>query len=116
MAEHHTPIGPLHGLPISLKDQFHVKGVETSMVGLSRSQNTASPSPPVAKHISDVPSRELSLRTQRFPESGTTDLLFLDRVTWVRSKAPDREQLLNAVDRLDWDLPRSEGIRPRENI
>ncbi|KAL8646563.1 MAG: hypothetical protein Q9210_006066 [Variospora velana] len=25
------PIGPLHGLPISLKDQFHVKGVETSM-------------------------------------------------------------------------------------
>ncbi|KAF2654945.1 Acetamidase [Lophiostoma macrostomum CBS 122681] len=25
------PIGPLHGLPISLKDQFRVKGVETSM-------------------------------------------------------------------------------------
>ncbi|KAL8723507.1 MAG: hypothetical protein Q9225_000240 [Loekoesia sp. 1 TL-2023] len=25
------PIGPLHGLPVSLKDQFHVKGVETSM-------------------------------------------------------------------------------------
>ena len=24
-------IGSLHGLPISLKDQFHVKGVETSM-------------------------------------------------------------------------------------
>ncbi|KAL8657679.1 MAG: hypothetical protein Q9226_001671, partial [Calogaya cf. arnoldii] len=24
-------IGPLYGLPISLKDQFHVKGVETSM-------------------------------------------------------------------------------------
>jgi amidase len=23
--------GPLHGVPISLKDQFHVKGVETSM-------------------------------------------------------------------------------------
>ena len=30
-AEHKAPIGPLHGLPISLKDQFHVKGVETSM-------------------------------------------------------------------------------------
>ena len=26
-----SPKGPLHGLPISLKDQFHVKGVETSM-------------------------------------------------------------------------------------
>ncbi|KAL5877068.1 hypothetical protein ACKVWC_006224 [Pyricularia oryzae] len=24
-------VGPLHGLPISLKDQFHVKGVETTM-------------------------------------------------------------------------------------
>ncbi|ESZ95607.1 hypothetical protein SBOR_4003 [Sclerotinia borealis F-4128] len=29
--EHKQPIGPLHGLPVSLKDQFHVKGVETSM-------------------------------------------------------------------------------------
>lgn len=36
LAEHHTPVGPLHGLPISLKDQFHVKGVETSMVRSSR--------------------------------------------------------------------------------
>jgi amidase len=27
----HGPIGPLHGLPVSLKDQFHVKGVETHM-------------------------------------------------------------------------------------
>jgi amidase len=25
------PIGPLHGLPISLKDQFHAKGGETTM-------------------------------------------------------------------------------------
>jgi amidase len=24
-------MGPLHGLPVSLKDQFHVKNVETSM-------------------------------------------------------------------------------------
>ncbi|KAL4985220.1 amidase signature domain-containing protein [Aspergillus falconensis] len=30
-AEHKKPLGPLHGLPISLKDQFHVKGVETTM-------------------------------------------------------------------------------------
>ncbi|KAF9697882.1 hypothetical protein EKO04_004431 [Ascochyta lentis] len=30
-AEHKKPIGLLHGLPISLKDQFHVKGVETTM-------------------------------------------------------------------------------------
>ncbi|KAJ5125854.1 hypothetical protein N7448_005167 [Penicillium atrosanguineum] len=30
-AEHKAPTGPLHGLPVSLKDQFHVKGVETTM-------------------------------------------------------------------------------------
>ncbi|EEH47555.1 uncharacterized protein PADG_03639 [Paracoccidioides brasiliensis Pb18] len=30
-AEHKRPVGPLHGIPISLKDQFHVKGVETTM-------------------------------------------------------------------------------------
>lgn len=30
-AQHKKPVGLLHGLPISLKDQFHVKGVDTSM-------------------------------------------------------------------------------------
>jgi len=30
-AKHKKPMGPLHGLPVSLKDQFHVKGVETHM-------------------------------------------------------------------------------------
>ncbi|KAL8765719.1 MAG: hypothetical protein Q9209_007284 [Squamulea sp. 1 TL-2023] len=30
-SKNRRPIGPLHGLPVSLKDQFHVKGVETSM-------------------------------------------------------------------------------------
>lgn len=30
-AEHKAPIGPLHGLPVSLKDQFHIKGIETTM-------------------------------------------------------------------------------------
>lgn len=29
--KYQKPVGPLHGLPVSLKDQFHVKGVETSM-------------------------------------------------------------------------------------
>ena len=30
-AQHKKPVGLLHGLPISLKDQFHVRGVDTSM-------------------------------------------------------------------------------------
>ena len=29
--QHKATVGPLHGLPVSLKDQFHVKGVETTM-------------------------------------------------------------------------------------
>ncbi|KAI1009060.1 hypothetical protein LB504_001961 [Fusarium proliferatum] len=29
--KHGKTLGPLHGLPISLKDQFHVKGVDTTM-------------------------------------------------------------------------------------
>ncbi|OTB07283.1 hypothetical protein M426DRAFT_318298 [Hypoxylon sp. CI-4A] len=28
--QHGTTVGPLHGLPVSLKDQFHVKGVDTT--------------------------------------------------------------------------------------
>ncbi|EIW75737.1 general amidase [Coniophora puteana RWD-64-598 SS2] len=31
MEEHGKPMGPLHGLPISLKDQFTMKGLETIM-------------------------------------------------------------------------------------
>lgn len=31
LKEHGTVVGPLHGLPISLKDQFPVKGLETTM-------------------------------------------------------------------------------------
>ncbi|KAI0106415.1 amidase signature domain-containing protein [Nemania sp. FL0031] len=30
-AKNQSAVGPLHGLPISLKDQFHVKGVDTTM-------------------------------------------------------------------------------------
>ncbi|KAI9660056.1 MAG: hypothetical protein M1821_001408 [Bathelium mastoideum] len=31
LKEHGSTIGPLHGLPVTLKDQFHITGVETSM-------------------------------------------------------------------------------------
>ncbi|KAK3934289.1 amidase signature domain-containing protein [Diplogelasinospora grovesii] len=28
---HGIPIGPLHGIPVTVKDQFHIRGLETSM-------------------------------------------------------------------------------------
>lgn len=31
LTTHNSPLGPLHGLPISLKDQFHVHNVDTTM-------------------------------------------------------------------------------------
>ena len=31
LKEHGKPMGPLHGLPISLKDQICIKGLETTM-------------------------------------------------------------------------------------
>ncbi|KAF7546137.1 hypothetical protein G7046_g9397 [Stylonectria norvegica] len=31
LADNKKPVGPLHGVPVSLKDQFHVKDVETTM-------------------------------------------------------------------------------------
>ncbi|KAH6965033.1 amidase signature domain-containing protein [Fusarium venenatum] len=31
LTEHKEPIGPLHGLPISVKDQVRIKGIETTM-------------------------------------------------------------------------------------
>ncbi|KAK8038033.1 hypothetical protein PG994_014800 [Apiospora phragmitis] len=30
-AQHKKPCGPLHGVPVSLKDQFHVKDIDTTM-------------------------------------------------------------------------------------
>ena len=30
-AKHKKPLGPLHGLPYTMKDQFHMKGMETTM-------------------------------------------------------------------------------------
>ncbi|KAF7545280.1 hypothetical protein G7Z17_g9283 [Cylindrodendrum hubeiense] len=36
-AKNNKTVGPLHGLPISLKDQFHVKGVDTTMGALKSS-------------------------------------------------------------------------------
>ena len=52
--EHGSPTGPLHGLPVSLKDQFHVDGVETTMgyvgwIGTFQGQNLAGSKRPMTR-------------------------------------------------------------------
>ena len=63
--EHGKPIGALHGLPISLKDQFHVKGVGTTMgyIGWINTFEGHSDSKRVHKVESQVVSELLSLGT-----------------------------------------------------
>lgn len=31
LAQHHKPIGPLHGIPTTLKDQFNIRGYDTTL-------------------------------------------------------------------------------------
>lgn len=47
---HGTVIGPLHGLPISLKDQFCLKGLETIM-GAQNISCSRSPTPPLNDYL-----------------------------------------------------------------
>ncbi|KAI1362114.1 amidase signature domain-containing protein [Xylaria arbuscula] len=62
-ADKQLPIGPLHGLPISLKDQFHVKGVDTTMgyIGWIGSNLGISDSQQVHKVESQIVTELLSL-------------------------------------------------------
>ncbi|OAL34479.1 hypothetical protein AYO20_06322 [Fonsecaea nubica] len=67
------PTGPLHGLPVSFKDQFHVKGVETTMgyvgwidtfegvTGTGKERNTDSELVREAKALGAVPFCKTSL-------------------------------------------------------
>lgn len=73
-AKHGKPTGPLHGLPISLKDQFHVKGVDTTMgyVGyIGRNMNVGNP---------DL--------THKVESQLTTELLSLGAVLYCKTSLP----------------------------
>lgn len=49
-AKNNKTAGPLHGLPISLKDQFHVKGVDTTMGYVGWIGSNLSVSEPMQRH------------------------------------------------------------------
>ncbi|KAK8158042.1 amidase [Phyllosticta citrichinensis] len=59
-AEHKKPIGPLHGLPVSLKDQCHMKGLDTTMgyVGWIGTHE-GDPSSPLYRNLESVIVTEL---------------------------------------------------------
>lgn len=41
LAEHQKPIGPLHGIPTTLKDQFNVRGYDTTLGYVGRALSPA---------------------------------------------------------------------------
>ncbi|KAI8630724.1 amidase signature domain-containing protein [Xylariaceae sp. FL1651] len=73
-SDNKSTIGPLHGLPVSLKDQFHVKGVDTTMgyVGWIGS-NLGIRDPKQAHHVES---------------QITTELLSLGAVLYCKTSVP----------------------------
>lgn len=50
-AKHKKPIGPLHGIPMSLKDQFNVQGHDTTLGYVGRSFSPASQDATIVKML-----------------------------------------------------------------
>ncbi|KAL4948558.1 amidase signature domain-containing protein [Aspergillus filifer] len=51
MARTGKPIGPLHGLPISLKDKFNIAGEETSMGTVALAEHTLDVTDPIVQRL-----------------------------------------------------------------
>lgn len=47
-------VGPLHGIPISLKDQFNIAGVDTTFGYIGRAFQPASEDAPMTKTLKDL--------------------------------------------------------------
>jgi amidase len=73
-----TTVGPLHGLPISLKDQFHVKGNDTSMgyIGWLDTYNGSKDKRLVHKMNSQIVSELLSLGAVLFCKASIQIVLY----------------------------------------
>lgn len=54
LGRHGTPIGPLHGIPVTLKDQFNVKGVDSTLGYVGRSFKPASNDAVVVKMLQSL--------------------------------------------------------------
>lgn len=54
LAEHHEPIGPLHGVVTTLKDQFNVKGYDTTLGYVGRAFDPAEEDATVVKMLKSL--------------------------------------------------------------
>ncbi len=53
-ATHGKPLGPLHGIPMTLKDQFNVKGYDTTLGYVGRAFEPASDDADLVKILEDA--------------------------------------------------------------
>lgn len=81
---HGKPIGPLHGLPISLKDQFCIKGMETIM-GKYHIATACSASPPPT-----LEARGFRMGVESYPASDNSERMALSM-----------QPLMAAIERVD---------------
>ena len=54
LATHGKPLGPLHGIPMTLKDQFNVKGYDTTLGYVGRAFKPASDDADLVKILEDA--------------------------------------------------------------
>lgn len=54
LAQHHEPVGPLHGMVVTLKDQFNVKGYDTTLGYVGRAFSPAKQDATVVKMLKSL--------------------------------------------------------------
>jgi len=86
------PLGPLHGLPVTIKDQFHVKGLPTSFGVARLKNNIANEDGPMVAALRQAGA--IILGKTNIPQ--TLGVVETDNAIWGRTNNP-------------WDLSRTSG-------
>lgn len=89
LGEHHEPIGPLHGMVATLKDQFNVKGYDTTLGYVGRAFDPAQEDATVVKMLKSLGA--VILAKTNLPQS----IMWCETVSsyFVQSKTPPLLQL-----------------------